>query len=110
MNSNRYLAKRQGLFIKTYGCQMNVYEFRTAMRDVLRPLAYAPGWDGARSWLSLVVGFQYLSTSGKGDRKKSLFPKLRASSSGDEKKRPGGRIDQSLFARCGRPPGPKARN
>ena len=32
-------AKR--LFIKTYGCQMNVYDSER-MADVLRPLGYAP--------------------------------------------------------------------
>jgi tRNA-2-methylthio-N6-dimethylallyladenosine synthase len=31
----------KGLFIKTYGCQMNVYDSER-MRDVLRPLGYAP--------------------------------------------------------------------
>ena len=29
------------LFIKTYGCQMNVYDSER-MADVLRPLGYAP--------------------------------------------------------------------
>ena len=29
------------LFIKTYGCQMNVYDSER-MRDVLRPLGYQP--------------------------------------------------------------------
>jgi tRNA-2-methylthio-N6-dimethylallyladenosine synthase len=33
--------KIKGLFIKTYGCQMNVYDSER-MRDVLRPLGYAP--------------------------------------------------------------------
>ena len=31
----------KGLYIKTYGCQMNVYDSER-MRDVLRPLGYAP--------------------------------------------------------------------
>ena len=31
----------KGVFIKTYGCQMNVYDSER-MRDVLRPLGYAP--------------------------------------------------------------------
>jgi tRNA-2-methylthio-N6-dimethylallyladenosine synthase len=31
----------KGLFIKTYGCQMNVYDSER-MRDVLKPLGYAP--------------------------------------------------------------------
>ncbi|HEX5007427.1 MAG TPA: tRNA (N6-isopentenyl adenosine(37)-C2)-methylthiotransferase MiaB [Hyphomonadaceae bacterium] len=31
----------RGLFIKTYGCQMNVYDSER-MRDVLKPLGYAP--------------------------------------------------------------------
>src|SRR4029077_12099027 len=30
------------LYIKTYGCQMNVYD-SAGMRDVLPPLGYAPG-------------------------------------------------------------------
>ena len=30
------------LFIKTYGCQMNVYD-SARMADVLAPLGYAPG-------------------------------------------------------------------
>jgi tRNA-2-methylthio-N6-dimethylallyladenosine synthase len=34
-------AGPKGLFIKTYGCQMNVYDSER-MRDVLRPLGYAP--------------------------------------------------------------------
>ena len=33
--------EKRGLFIKTYGCQMNVYDSER-MRDVLRPLGYAP--------------------------------------------------------------------
>ena len=33
--------KTKGLFIKTYGCQMNVYDSER-MRDVLAPLGYAP--------------------------------------------------------------------
>ncbi|HEY7799989.1 MAG TPA: tRNA (N6-isopentenyl adenosine(37)-C2)-methylthiotransferase MiaB, partial [Hyphomonadaceae bacterium] len=31
----------KGLFIKTYGCQMNVYDSER-MRDVLKPLGYTP--------------------------------------------------------------------
>ncbi len=31
----------KGLYIKTYGCQMNVYDSER-MRDILRPLGYAP--------------------------------------------------------------------
>src|SRR5262245_40023191 len=31
----------KGLFIKTYGCQMNVYDSER-MKDVLKPLGYAP--------------------------------------------------------------------
>ncbi len=34
-------AARKRLFIKTYGCQMNVYDSER-MRDVLRPLGYEP--------------------------------------------------------------------
>jgi tRNA-2-methylthio-N6-dimethylallyladenosine synthase len=34
-------AKTKGLYIKTYGCQMNVYDSER-MRDVLKPLGYAP--------------------------------------------------------------------
>ncbi|MDZ4761588.1 MAG: tRNA (N6-isopentenyl adenosine(37)-C2)-methylthiotransferase MiaB [Alphaproteobacteria bacterium] len=34
-------GKPKGLFIKTYGCQMNVYDSER-MRDVLKPLGYAP--------------------------------------------------------------------
>jgi tRNA-2-methylthio-N6-dimethylallyladenosine synthase len=34
-------TRPKGLFIKTYGCQMNVYDSER-MRDVLRPLGYAP--------------------------------------------------------------------
>ena len=39
---------RKKLFIKTYGCQMNVYDSER-MRDVLAPLGYEPGEtpDGA---------------------------------------------------------------
>jgi tRNA-2-methylthio-N6-dimethylallyladenosine synthase len=33
--------KTKGLFIKTYGCQMNVYDSER-MRDVLKPLGYEP--------------------------------------------------------------------
>ncbi|MDP3460891.1 MAG: tRNA (N6-isopentenyl adenosine(37)-C2)-methylthiotransferase MiaB, partial [Hyphomonas sp.] len=31
----------KGLFIRTYGCQMNVYDSER-IRDVLKPLGYAP--------------------------------------------------------------------
>jgi len=31
----------KGLYIKTYGCQMNVYDSER-MKDVLKPLGYAP--------------------------------------------------------------------
>ena len=34
-------ASRKTLFIKTYGCQMNVYDSQR-MRDVLNPLGYEP--------------------------------------------------------------------
>ena len=34
-------VKTKGLFIETYGCQMNVYDSER-MRDVLAPLGYAP--------------------------------------------------------------------
>ncbi|HEX2889653.1 tRNA (N6-isopentenyl adenosine(37)-C2)-methylthiotransferase MiaB [Vineibacter terrae] len=34
-------ARKKGLFIRTYGCQMNVYDSER-MADVLRPLGYAP--------------------------------------------------------------------
>jgi len=35
------IPKTKGLFIKTYGCQMNVYDSER-MRDVLKPLGYSP--------------------------------------------------------------------
>ena len=40
--------ERKKLFIKTYGCQMNVYDSER-MRDVLQPLGYEPSEtpDGA---------------------------------------------------------------
>jgi tRNA-2-methylthio-N6-dimethylallyladenosine synthase len=38
------LAKK--LFIKTYGCQMNVYD-SARMADVLAPLGYAPTEDAS---------------------------------------------------------------
>ena len=41
MNSTDAAKPPKGLFIKTYGCQMNVYDSER-MRDVLRPLGYAP--------------------------------------------------------------------
>ena len=34
-------TERKRLFIKTYGCQMNVYDSQR-MRDVLTPLGYEP--------------------------------------------------------------------
>ena len=34
-------AQHKRLFIKTYGCQMNVYDSER-MKDVLKPLGYAP--------------------------------------------------------------------
>src|SRR5690242_6385568 len=39
--SEKTQEKTKGLFIKTYGCQMNVYDSER-MRDVLKPLGYAP--------------------------------------------------------------------
>ncbi|MAN47355.1 MAG: tRNA (N6-isopentenyl adenosine(37)-C2)-methylthiotransferase MiaB [Alphaproteobacteria bacterium] len=41
MNSADTPKTAKGVFIKTYGCQMNVYDSER-MRDVLRPLGYAP--------------------------------------------------------------------
>ena len=41
MNSTDTAKTPKGLFIRTYGCQMNVYDSER-MRDVLRPLGYAP--------------------------------------------------------------------
>ncbi|MEH6487225.1 tRNA (N6-isopentenyl adenosine(37)-C2)-methylthiotransferase MiaB [Hyphomonas oceanitis] len=41
MNSTDTAKPAKGLFIRTYGCQMNVYDSER-MRDVLRPLGYAP--------------------------------------------------------------------
>ncbi|HJQ58653.1 MAG TPA: tRNA (N6-isopentenyl adenosine(37)-C2)-methylthiotransferase MiaB, partial [Vineibacter sp.] len=35
------LDRKRGLFIRTYGCQMNVYDSER-MADVLRPLGFAP--------------------------------------------------------------------
>jgi tRNA-2-methylthio-N6-dimethylallyladenosine synthase len=35
------MARKKGLFIRTYGCQMNAYDSER-MADVLRPLGYAP--------------------------------------------------------------------
>jgi tRNA-2-methylthio-N6-dimethylallyladenosine synthase len=35
------MARKKGLFIRTYGCQMNVYDSER-MADVLRPLGFAP--------------------------------------------------------------------
>jgi tRNA-2-methylthio-N6-dimethylallyladenosine synthase len=43
----------KGLFIRTYGCQMNVYDSER-IRDVLRPLGYAPV-DGPESADLVVV-------------------------------------------------------
>ncbi len=40
-NSPAVQPKTKGLFIKTYGCQMNVYDSER-MRDVLKPLGYEP--------------------------------------------------------------------
>jgi tRNA-2-methylthio-N6-dimethylallyladenosine synthase len=37
----RAATQAKGLFIKTYGCQMNVYDSER-MRDVLKPLGYVP--------------------------------------------------------------------
>ena len=34
-------GNQKGVLIKTWGCQMNVYDSER-MRDVLRPLGYAP--------------------------------------------------------------------
>ena len=42
MDGPRLLAKK--LFIRTYGCQMNVYD-SARMADVLAPLGYVPGDD-----------------------------------------------------------------
>ena len=41
MSSAETPKTAKGVFIKTYGCQMNVYDSER-MRDVLRPLGYAP--------------------------------------------------------------------
>jgi len=41
MGSTPVKPNAKGLFIKTYGCQMNVYDSER-MRDVLAPLGYAP--------------------------------------------------------------------
>jgi tRNA-2-methylthio-N6-dimethylallyladenosine synthase len=41
MTDPREPKQAKGVFIKTYGCQMNVYDSER-MRDVLRPLGYAP--------------------------------------------------------------------
>ncbi|HRX75661.1 MAG TPA: tRNA (N6-isopentenyl adenosine(37)-C2)-methylthiotransferase MiaB, partial [Hyphomonas sp.] len=41
MTEPREPKQPKGVFIKTYGCQMNVYDSER-MRDVLRPLGYAP--------------------------------------------------------------------
>ena len=43
------------LFIKTYGCQMNVYD-SARMADVLAPLGYAPGDDAEGADLVAAVG------------------------------------------------------
>ena len=39
-------APNKRLYIKTYGCQMNVYD-SARMADVLAPLGYAPTEDAA---------------------------------------------------------------
>jgi tRNA-2-methylthio-N6-dimethylallyladenosine synthase len=41
MTASAPTARRKGLFIRTYGCQMNVYDSER-MADVLRPLGYMP--------------------------------------------------------------------
>jgi tRNA-2-methylthio-N6-dimethylallyladenosine synthase len=41
MSSVRPTGQRKRVFIRTYGCQMNVYD-SDRMADVLRPLGYAP--------------------------------------------------------------------
>ena len=41
MSQERPQRGPKGLFIETYGCQMNVYDSER-MRDVLAPLGYAP--------------------------------------------------------------------
>ena len=41
MNAETNSAQEKRLFIKTYGCQMNVYDSER-MKDVLKPLGYAP--------------------------------------------------------------------
>ncbi len=41
MNAKNDQAQAKRLFIKTYGCQMNVYDSER-MTDVLKPLGYAP--------------------------------------------------------------------
>ncbi len=41
MSEHRGGSARKRLFIKTYGCQMNVYDSER-MRDLLRPLGYEP--------------------------------------------------------------------
>ena len=35
------MASPRGLYIRTYGCQMNVYDSER-MKDILKPLGYAP--------------------------------------------------------------------
>ena len=39
------MGQEKKLFIKTWGCQMNVYD-SARMADVLSPLGYAPVADG----------------------------------------------------------------
>ena len=41
MTSSRQSGTPKRVYIKTYGCQMNVYDSER-MKDVLRPLGYAP--------------------------------------------------------------------
>ena len=41
MTDVRSDGQRKRLFIRTYGCQMNIYD-SDRMADVLRPLGYAP--------------------------------------------------------------------
>jgi tRNA-2-methylthio-N6-dimethylallyladenosine synthase len=45
--------QRKRVFIRTYGCQMNVYD-SDRMADVLRPLGYAPAQSPAEADLVLL--------------------------------------------------------